>query len=652
LARKVGAAERREEVAAEDGGNTMGATMESRSSRDLEEVRRRSDLVQIVSAHTSLRRSGSRLAGLCPFHEEKTPSFYVDPQKQLWYCFGCKAGGDVFNFVEKTENLTFIEAARWLAQKAGITLRETSSAQRSQRNILLEINARAAEFFKRRLRANDGAAARAYLEQRKISEDSISAFGIGYAPPGWEQLFTFLRQQGFSAGDIAASGLCLPKQKGPGYYDRFRSRIMFPVCNAEGGITGFGGRALPGAETGDSPKYMNSPETAIFRKGQALYALNLARRAMQQAGAAIVVEGYFDCIACHQAGFKQTVATMGTALTSDQARLLRRHVERANVAFDADSAGFSATLRSAPMFENVGLAAQVIVLPRGKDPDALVRDDGAEALRQAVDKAIPMMECRLHLLEEQHGATGEDARQTLLRESVKAIAELPDSVEQQRWVRWLAERHSSGNARRVEALAEAIWKQLHRRRTPRRQGQQPAAAQPAPCDHAATRLLAEEQVLWALVSNDEIAKKWLPKMGPQLFRDEANVEILKALCELADKGVTIEVEAVRAVCRESGTQRIAELALREMSASERELQALVERLEDWESEQVMRTAGDRFARAGSQSPGDSGCGKPVEVGSDEYFARLEERAHSGEGEQLVREKTRLSKRLGRRSAGT
>ena len=601
--------------------------MESRSSHDLEEVRRRSDLVQIVSAHTSLRRSGSRLVGLCPFHEDKTPSFFVNPQKQLWHCFGCKAGGDVFNFVEKTENLTFIEAARWLAQKAGITLREASPEKRSQRNLLAEINRAAAGFFKGRLRSNDGAAARAYLTGRGISDDSIAAFDIGYAPAGWEQLFSFLRQQGSSASDIAASGLCLPKQKGPGYYDRFRSRIMFPVCNAEGAVIGFGGRVLPADESSDSPKYMNSPETPLFRKGQALYALDLARRAMQQAGSAIVVEGYFDCIACHQAGLKQTVATMGTALTSDQARLLRRHVERAKLAFDADSAGFAATLRSAAMFESAGLSAEVIVLPRGKDPDSFIHEDGADAFQRAADQAITIMECRLRLLEEEHGGKTDEARQPLLRESVRAIAELSEPIEQERWVHWLAERHAAHSKERAAVVEEAIWKQLHARPGARRAAREAAAAKPAQCDQIAARLQAEGQVLWALVSNDEIARTWLTRMRPHLFGDEANLQVFNALCGLVQAGLAVSVEAVRARCGQEGLQRVAELAVLESAGSESELGALVQRLEEWEGGQLVQRVADEVIRGGFADPW------PPDI------------------EELVETKRRLSKRIGEGSAG-
>jgi len=601
--------------------------VESRSSHDLEEVRRRSDLVQIVSAHTSLRRSGSRLVGLCPFHEDKTPSFFVNPQKQLWHCFGCKAGGDVFNFVEKTENLTFIEAARWLAQKAGITLREASPEKRSQRNLLAEINRAAAGFFKGRLRSNDGAAARAYLAGRGISDEAVAAFDIGYAPAGWEQLFTFLRQQGSSASDIAASGLCLPKQKGPGYYDRFRSRIMFPVCNAEGAVIGFGGRVLPGDESSDSPKYMNSPETPLFRKGQALYALDLARRAMQQAGSAIVVEGYFDCIACHHAGLKQTVATMGTALTSDQARLLRRHVERAKLAFDADSAGFAATLRSAAMFESAGLSAEVVVMPSGKDPDNFIHEDGAEAFQKAVDQAITIMECRLRLLEEEHGGKTDEARQLLLRESVRAIAELSEPIEQERWVHWLAERHAAHSKERAAVVEEAIWKQLHARPGARRAAREAAAAKPAQCDQIAARLQAEGQVLWALVSNDEIARTWLTRMRPHLFSDEANLQVFNALCGLVQAGLAVNVEAVRALCSEEGLQRIAELAVLESAGSESELGPLVERLEDWEGGQLVQRVADEVIRGGLADP------LPTDI------------------EDLLQQKRRLSERIGRRSAG-
>jgi len=594
------------------------------STGDLDEVRRRSDLAQIVSAYVTLRRSGARLVGLCPFHEETAPSFSIDPNKQLWHCFGCKAGGDVFSFVQKIENLDFMEAARWLARKAGVTLKETGSASRSEREVLAQVNEQAASFYEKRLRSPAGQVCGDYLKERGLTDDVIERFRIGFAPAGWEELFSHLRMSGSSARDIAAAGLCLPRQRAPGHYDRFRNRVMFPICDAEGRVIGFGGRLMPGAEDQGptTAKYLNSPETALFRKGRALYGLNLARKAFQERQRAIVVEGYFDCVACHQAGLAEAAATMGTALTPDQAMALRRYVERIVLAFDADSAGFAATLRSVPLFARAGLSARVARFAGGLDPDAYRQEKGSDALRQSVEEAVPLLECRLRILEELHAKQGEDGRQQFMKEAVEALAELTDPLEQAHWVRWLAERQAAQQVERADLLEQAIWQAVRQKG----KGQGPAPARRG--TPVTGRQLAERQVLAAMLSTDVLARNLCERLHEDLFLDQANREIFAAMRSLLEQGQEPGAENVRSCCGPQSAERVVELQMEHEPLQNEALDAVVERLEEWRTDETLRSLRARAERGELLDP------------TDAAYA------------EIAAMKRQLSQKVGRRSQGT
>lgn len=595
------------------------------STGDLEEVRRRTDLAQIVSAYVTLRRSGARLVGLCPFHEDTAPSFSIDPNKQLWHCFGCKAGGDVFNFVQKIENLDFMEAARWLAKKAGVTLRESRSGAPSQRELLARVNEEAAAFYEKCLRSPAGRECMEYLQGRGLSSDSVERFRLGYAPAGWDELFTHLRMKGFAARDISAAGLCLPRPRGPGHYDRFRNRVMFPICDAEGRVIGFGGRLMPGAEEQQGPagaKYVNSPETALFRKSRALYGLNLARRAFQERQRAIVVEGYLDCIACHQAGLSEAVATMGTALTADQAAVLRRYVDRVVLAFDSDSAGFAATLRSVPLFARAGLSARVVRLAGGLDPDAYAKEKGSGALREAIEAAIPLIECRLRILEEMHAGQGEEGRAQFTKEAVQALAELADPLEQAHWARWLAERQAAGQLERTDLLEQAIWQAIRQRREPGRS--QPSGAAP----RLSGRQRAERQVLAAMLSTDVEARHLCQRLDEALFTDEENRQIFQAIRTLVQQGRRPDAENVRSCCSARAAERVVELQMEQEPLQTDALAMVVERLEEWKTDEAIRSLRARAERGELLDP------------SDAAYA------------ELVAMKRSISQKVGQRSQGT
>ena len=366
----------------------------------VERVRAASDIIEFIGQSVSLKRSGRNWTGLCPFHAEKTASFSVNPERQFYHCFSCKAGGDVFKFVQETENVGFVEAVEILSRRAGIPVPERRSGglPSGQRARLIEALESAASAYEQWLwDPAQGRSTLSYLEKRGLTHDTIRAFRIGFAPPGWESLATRLRAK-FGETLLVDAGLASRRETGRGgIYDRFRNRLIVPLVAPQLGVVGFGARAL--AE-GDNPKYLNSPETALYHKGSFLYGLDAARRGADAAGEMIVVEGYFDTIALHQAGLTHTVATSGTALTADQARLLHRVTPRVALTYDGDAAGQDAMLRSLGVLMGEGLEVVVVELPAGEDPDTLLRRGGIEAWGEArAAAAHPVEFVKRHILE-------------------------------------------------------------------------------------------------------------------------------------------------------------------------------------------------------------------------------------------------------------
>ncbi len=373
----------------------------------LDEIRARVDLVDLVGAVVPLKRAGERWKGLCPFHQEKTPSFTVHPKLHLFHCFGCHAGGDAFEFLRRHDRLEFPEAVRLLAERVGVPLpgRE-ATPEASARDGLLQLMEWAARRFEAGLwDGPDAARARQYLEGRGIGRETAQAFRLGYAPEGWDHLLGAARKDGHAVESLLAAGLVIPRQNGPGHYDRFRGRLIFPIADTQGRVIAFGGRGLAGEE----PKYLNSPETPLYQKGQTLYALHRARERMTDGRRALLVEGYVDCLMAHQYGFGEAVAVLGTALTPPQLGLLRRYADEAILFFDADRAGQEAARRAEDLLERSadpqwwalsrrsdtltrrGLRLRVATLPAGHDPDTFLRAEGAAALEAACQAARPLL---------------------------------------------------------------------------------------------------------------------------------------------------------------------------------------------------------------------------------------------------------------------
>ncbi len=356
----------------------------------IEEIKSRLDIIDVISDYAELKKAGSNFKALCPFHSEKTPSFTVSPQKQIFHCFGCGAGGDIFGFIMRYENVPFPEALETLAKRAGVELKQSYSRKPKKENeTIFKINEDATNFFTAQIEKHKEV--RSYFKKRGISDETIREFRLGYAPPSYESLLKHLKQKGYSESSMERAGLIKYSEKGKPY-DMFRGRIIFPISDISGKIIAFGGRVLDSKKDTKAPKYINSPETPIFKKSYTLYGLNLASRVIREKNYTIIAEGYTDVIVCHQYGFRHAVAPLGTALTEGHLKKIRSYAKQLLLIFDADEAGLIAARRSLRLIYKNGLEAKVATLPEGTDPDSFLTDKGAEKfqtiLHQAKDKNI------------------------------------------------------------------------------------------------------------------------------------------------------------------------------------------------------------------------------------------------------------------------
>ncbi len=440
----------------------------------LNQIQDRVDIVEIVSAVVSLRRSGKNFKANCPFHQEKTPSFMVNPDKQIFHCFGCGVGGNVFSFLMKSEKKDFREVVEMLADRVGVEIPKdkTIAPAVAQRTAgILKAHQLALGFYHQFLLHRDEAApARAYLKKRVLSAKTISEFQLGFAPEAWELLTQALKKE-LSEPILEKSGLVLLRKEG-GFYDRFRKRIIFPILDAKGVCIAFGGRVID-----DSlPKYLNSPETEIYTKGRHLYGLYQARTAIRELDAAIVVEGYMDVIGCVQAGVQNVVASLGTALTPEQVRLVKRHTKNVFILYDADKAGEMATQRGLELFLEEDMEVKIVRLPEGHDPDSFIRDIGVEAFRKALDGAQTLFEYRLALLKQKFGSGTLEAKVKIANEMVRFFAKVRNEILLSAWTRELA--------RELKLSEEALTAELKRSRQGSEKARRPQSASALAADPA------------------------------------------------------------------------------------------------------------------------------------------------------------------------
>lgn len=415
----------------------------------IEEVRTRNDIVEVISGYVRLQKKGSNYFGLCPFHNEKSPSFSVSPGKQMYYCFGCGAGGNVITFLMEYENQTFPEAVRTLAQRAGIALPEADDSKEarqadSRRAKLLEINKEAAKYFYYQLRTERGSVGMEYLRKRELSDETMNHFGLGYANKYSNDLIQYLKSKGYSEDLIRDAGLCNVDEK-HGMYDKFWNRVMFPIQDINHRVIGFGGRVM-----GDGkPKYLNSPETEIFDKSRNLYGLNFARTSRK--GNVILCEGYMDVIAMHQAGFTQAVASLGTAFTSGQAILLRRYANEILLSYDSDGAGVNAALRAIGILKEAGMTGRVINLEPYKDPDEFIKALGGEEFQKRLDHAENSFFFELRQLQKNYDLSDPEQKTAFHREIARKLCTFSEEVERENYIEAVAQKYHIGfeNLRRL-----------------------------------------------------------------------------------------------------------------------------------------------------------------------------------------------------------
>jgi DNA primase len=486
---------------------------------EIDEVKARLDIVDVIGGYVQLQKAGRSYKAVCPFHSERTPSFFVSPERQSWHCFGaCGEGGDVFSFVMKREGLEFREALRLLAERAGVPLPERRRAEEdAERERLRQANEAAAQYYHRvLLDSEEGRRARRYLEERGLDRGTVQDFQLGFAPAGWETLWRHLRERGYGQEELLAAGLISSGERGP--RDLFHERIMFPIADMRGRVVGFGGRSLPGEGREESqPKYLNTAQTVLFDKGSLLYALDKAKEHIRREGSAVIVEGYMDAIAAHQHGYANVVASMGTALTERQVRLLKRFARDVVLALDADTAGQEATLRAVEYQEILGRDIRVALLPAGLDPDQAIRRQ-PEGWPGLLAGAQPLLDYKFQTVAASLQGARPWERSRAVDELLPLVAAIGDRIVQAHYVQRLA---------RLAQMREAELEQMLLRQSAKRR---PAPAPELSTVEAPPALFGkkqEENCLALFLRYPELREDGLA-LSPELFWHTENRQVLEA----------------------------------------------------------------------------------------------------------------------------
>ena len=473
----------------------------------INQVKDRVDIAEVVGHHVSLTRAGQNLKGLCPFHQEKSPSFTVNSSKQIFHCFGCGAGGNVFTFLTRITGTSFPEVVRDLGRKVGIEIQESagqSGPLAAQTARVESLNQAVVGWFRQNL--NDpklGEEARTYLAGRGMTDATLERFAVGFVSNEWDGLSKALMKQGFTAAELAIAGLTVAREHASGSYDRFRGRVMFPITDLRKRVVGFGGRIL-GEGT---PKYLNSPDTPLFKKGQTLYALDLAREAVARLKTVIVVEGYFDAVALHQAGLTHTVATLGTALTAEHIQVLRRFATKVVLLFDPDQAGVRAALRGLDLFVNSGLGVKVVTLPGGDDPDTYVRKEGPEAFARLEEQAPSLLDFALeHSLSTAESSTIE-GRIRSADDVLRILQKSEHPIEREERIRVVAERLGVNQQRLIERYPALVQSE----------GRRPAPALSATPISVTFKGVSEERDLVYLLLHGHLTPADVQRLRPEAF---------------------------------------------------------------------------------------------------------------------------------------
>ena len=508
--------------------------------RFLDELIARIDIVDLVSESVRLTKKGRNYWGLCPFHSEKTPSFSVSADKQIYKCFGCGKGGGAINFVMELDNLPFRDAVALLAKRAGLEVPDSGSSAgaKERREKLLTINKQAARTFHRWLYAPEGADGLAYLQRRGLSRRTLTSFGLGFAPNRWDALIQELGQQGYDKRDLLDAGLAVSNQDGR-IYDRFRNRVMFPIIDIRGEVIGFGGRVMDDS----TPKYLNSPDTPVYNKSRNVFALNIAKKS--KAGRVILTEGYMDTISLHQAGFDSAVASLGTALTPEHAQLLSRYFPEAIIAYDGDGAGVSATQRAIPLLERAGMKVRVLRVTGAKDPDEFIKQFGRDAFLRLLDQSENQVDYRLEQIRKKYDLSDDSQKVGFLQEAAQLLSSLPSAVEREIYGRHAAE--TAGVS--PEAVAQEVKKAFQRRLRKEQKQQERRDLTPAIQLQPKSRGLryenirsarAEEGVLRLLLLDPSLHRE-LTQLRPEEFSSPLLGKAYALLLRRAEDGLSTQL---------------------------------------------------------------------------------------------------------------
>lgn len=537
----------------------------------LDQIQDRCDIVELINSYIPLKRTGRNFKALCPFHHEKTPSFVVSPDKQIYHCFGCGAGGGVFNFLMKYERMEFMEAVKTLAQKCGVELprRELGSPEkRSDTSKIYSANELAAHFYHQSLvKAEHGRGARNYLKRRAVKDEIVGSLKLGYAPQSWDGLLSHARTKGAHHGILKKAGLVLAGKEGR-YYDRFRNRLIFPIFNIKGSVVGFGGRVLDESQ----PKYINSPETEVYSKGRHLYGLNFAVEYLKDKDSCVIVEGYLDFLTPYQSGIRNIVASLGTALTPEQIRLLKRYTKNVTMIFDADQAGESAALRGLDLLVEEGLNVQIVSLPEGYDPDNFVREKGAGGLLEKIHQARNLFDYKLGLLLIKYDTATLEDKAKIAAEMLPTIARVPNAVLKSEYIKKLAES--------LKLKEDALWTELKKVRK-NYTGYVPTFAgigRRGPAARSAERLL-----LGLLLEDGQLMAQAKVRLKACEIKDGSIRKAVETIFQFWDKGKSIHPDRLISKLQDESVELViseicAQESLKELANKEKCLMDCIKRI--------------------------------------------------------------------------
>ncbi|WP_100406768.1 DNA primase [Bacillus solitudinis] len=553
----------------------------------VEQVRQATDIVEVISDFVQLKKQGRQYVGLCPFHGEKTPSFSVSPEKQLYHCFGCGAGGNAFSFLMEIDGLPFIESVKKLADRANIELPVFEITDRSNGNEphekMKEGHILATKLYHHVLMLTEqGAAGREYIAQREFTQKQIEHFQIGFAPNRWDSLTTIFQKRNIPLDKMLDSGLLGQRESDKGYYDRFRNRVMFPIWDGQGNVIAFGGRSIGE----DTPKYLNSPETAIFHKSRTLYALHLARPSIRKENETILFEGYVDVIAAWGAGVTNGVATLGTALTAEHAKILRRNAETVIICFDADRAGIDASFRSASILEEIGCHVKVALMPEGLDPDDFIRKFGAERFKtDVIGASLTLMAFKMRYLRKGKNLQDEADRMQYIKDVLTEIASLSRAVERDHYLRQVAEEFSLS----LDALKQEqfqIYRSLRQQKTSQTKVETSSPSSRRKLEQK--RLLpayqnAERLLLAHMMRDVDIAEKVRERLGGHFNVDEHHALVAYLFAFYGEGNEPSPSQFIQRLKEESLKKLATELAMLSINedCSEQELLDYIKQIENY-----------------------------------------------------------------------